>query len=57
MSKNGADARASACGIHPRSQLRTELEERKTDRGKNERFFAKKWQENPMEKEKLRTQS
>jgi hypothetical protein len=44
-----ADARASVRGIHPRKELRTKSDRRKTDRGKNERFFANKWLKNPME--------
>jgi hypothetical protein len=38
------------CGIHPRIQLSTEMEERKTDQGKNERFFAEKCQKTPIER-------
>jgi hypothetical protein len=44
------NAFASARSIHPRNELSKELEEIKTDRGKNERFSAKKWRKKPIER-------
>jgi hypothetical protein len=48
--RTAADALASAGGIYPQGQLSTQLDEGKTDQGKKERFFAKKWRNIPMER-------